>query len=446
MDRFIKILRIVLIVFIITWVMIWYTGLALKKTERERNLIERALVAFSEAPELAKRYLKEKNDYLEKPILHDAQLGLLGNLKGVSCLNDTYYLLHYRYLGKNSGEVWLQNIINGEIAWRWIIPLKEVMGDVKSMDRDFTELFEKHNILTHFDHYISRNITDINIHSPIMTPDSGLIFNLVLGYAYKLDKNSNLLWKSEKLSHHSIELDQAGNVWTCSVDPDNAIAHHNGFRDDAILCLNPDGSEKHFYSLTDIFIHNNLFKRLIVSAQSLHEAGGYDPFHINDVLPVDRDGPYWKSGDLFISLRHQSMVALYRPDSDSIIWYQKGPWLTQHDINILNDSVISVFNNNAYFAGMLEKWSNIALYNFASGTTSFMADGVFNSHSNGRQTLIGNGSLIIEETDRSKYMVLDSAGKLQCKFYIPYYSDSTKAQYPGWSRVYMKSGEYFVEQ
>lgn len=428
------------------WVMLWYSVNAVNKLARERNWIERTLVTFSEAPEQAKRYLKEKNDYLEKPIRHDDQLHLLGDLKGASCLDESYYLLHYRYLGHRKGEVWLQNIRNGEIAWRWSMPLAEIMHDVEQMDRELSGRFKAGKLINHFDHYISQNIRDINVHSPIMTSDSGLIFNLVLGKVYKLDKNSNLIWKSDKLSHHSIELDEAGNIWTCSVDPDNVVANQIGFRDDAILCLNPDGTEKHFYSLTDIFMHNNLFKRLIVSTQSLHEAGGYDPFHINDVLPVETDGPYWEAGDLFLSLRHQSMIALYRPGNDSIVWQQKGPWLTQHDIQILSDSVISVFNNNAYFSGMLEKWSNIACYHFATGKTTFKAEGIFNSHSNGRQTLTSDGYLIIEETDRSKYMVLDSTGNLQCKFYIPYYSDSTKAQYPGWSRVYIQSGEHFIEQ
>ena len=92
-------------------------------------------------------------------------------------------------------------------------------------------------------------------------------------------------------------------------------------------------------------------------------------------------------GDLFFSLRHQSMLVLYRPATDSIIWYQKGPWLTQHDINIVNDSLITVFNNNAFFNQVLERSSNIAAYNFASGEPTFLYEGIFDSHSNGRQTL-----------------------------------------------------------
>ena len=49
-----------------------------------------------------------------------------------------------------------------------------------------------------------------------------------------------------------------------------------------------------------------------------------DPIHLNDIQPVDFDGEYWKKGDVFLSLRHQSMVLLYRPSTNKIIWKGTG--------------------------------------------------------------------------------------------------------------------------
>ena len=51
-------------------------------------------------------------------------------------------------------------------------------------------------------------------------------------------------------------------------------------------------------------------------------AGGYldDGLHLNDIQPALTDSPYWKKGDLFLSLRHKSLILLYRPSTGKIIW------------------------------------------------------------------------------------------------------------------------------
>ena len=72
-----------------------------------------------------------------------------------------------------------------------------------------------------------------------------------------------------------------------------------------------------------------------------------DPIHLNDIQPVNFDGNYWKKGDIFLSLRSQSMVILYRPSTNKIIWKGTGPFFHQHDVNILDEHRISIFNNNS---------------------------------------------------------------------------------------------------
>ena len=92
-----------------------------------------------------------------------------------------------------------------------------------------------------------------------------------------------------------------------------------------------------------------------------------DPIHLNDIQPVDFDGEFWKKGDLFLSLRHQSMVLLYRPATNKIIWKGTGPFFHQHDVDILNDHKISVFNNNSkYFVDgdVVDRHNEVIIYNF----------------------------------------------------------------------------------
>ena len=72
-----------------------------------------------------------------------------------------------------------------------------------------------------------------------------------------------------------------------------------------------------------------------------------DPIHIKDIHPAKFDSNHWKKGDLFISLGHQSMIILFRPSTQQIIWKLSKEIFHQHDVNILNSHEISIFNNNS---------------------------------------------------------------------------------------------------
>ena len=48
-----------------------------------------------------------------------------------------------------------------------------------------------------------------------------------------------------------------------------------------------------------------------------------------------------------MSLRHQSMVLLYRPSTNVIVWKGVGPFFHQHDVDILDEHKIAIFNNNS---------------------------------------------------------------------------------------------------
>ena len=56
-----------------------------------------------------------------------------------------------------------------------------------------------------------------------------------------------------------------------------------------------------------------------------------------------------EKGDLFLSLRSQNMIILYRLSTNKIISHITGPFSNQHDVDIISDKEISIFNNNIYF-------------------------------------------------------------------------------------------------
>lgn len=158
----------------------------------------------------------------------------------------------------------------------------------------------------------------------------------------------------------------------------------------------------------------------------LFTAGGYlrDGLHLNDIQPALTDSAYWKKGDLFLSLRHKSLIIQYRPSTGKIIWMKQGPWLAQHDVDILDDHRIAVFNNNAYERGKgwwIDGASEVTVYDFATDTATnpyhdtLLAENV-TSLTEGLFDMTSSGHVVIEEENRGRILILDPAGKLVASY------------------------------
>ena len=85
------------------------------------------------------------------------------------------------------------------------------------------------------------------------------------------------------------------------------LVSEGGFTDDAIVKLSPKGDILFEKSVSQIFIENGL-EYLIFSIGGDGRNLDIDPIHLNDIQPVNFDSDFWKSGDVFLSLRNQSMV------------------------------------------------------------------------------------------------------------------------------------------
>ena len=70
-----------------------------------------------------------------------------------------------------------------------------------------------------------------------------------------------------------------------------------------------------------------------------------NPIHLNDIQPVNEDSNFWIKGDVFLSLRNQSMILLYRHSTNKIIWKGVGHTYYQHDVDILNQIMYEAFRN-----------------------------------------------------------------------------------------------------
>jgi hypothetical protein len=265
---------------------------------------------------------------------------------------------------------------------------------------------------------------------PEITLNGELIFQNNERLLFKTNFNSETLWvNTESLYHHSINTDLEGNIYACgTMNPSTkkvsqyiqSFQYLNPdeiFNDDAIIILNKDGKIIYKKSVTEILIENGYADK-IFNEKNLNIL---DPVHLNDIQPVLKDTPYFKKGDLFLSLRALNMVILYRPSTNKIIKEIKNFLKSQHDVDILDDKRISIFNNNVKLdvnSKTKDETNNqIVIYNFESDGYSIKFQDTFvenkiNTITAGLVDFLEDDSAMVEDTNNNRIFYLNSNGEV----------------------------------
>ena len=269
---------------------------------------------------------------------------------------------------------------------------------------------------------------------PMLTPGGGIIFHSTSPLV-SIDRCSKIEWTIDGIFHHSIERGPDGNYWVGYRYPKSPRPDVSPqFNDEALAQVSPEGKLLKLIAVRDILKNNNLLR--------LIEPYGYsdDPYHLNDIEPVLVDGKFWKVGDLFLSFRSFSGLALFRPKTGRVLWLRQGLTLAQHDIQILDDHRIAVFDNNARpgWPSLVVNGSNrIMLYDFTDNKISHPFDTVLAkarvaTPHQGRQIILANGDTVIEETEHARILRLAPDGTVRWR-YVSAKADGARTKL-SWSR------------
>ena len=354
---------------------------------------------------------------------------LLGGFNGTPNSSESYLLLS-RYDGDlKEGIVDLIDLTNFKVLHTWNPDIDKFNKSVEKVD-EFKFLNR------------DRNNSRYLLKHPIIVEDGGLVYKHS-SPLIKIDACSNLIFQNTHDEfHHSIEKDIEGNLWVPSrMYPQFLGVEKVGrdkYADDTIVKLSPDGDILFEKSISQIFIDNGLEYLLFALG---NKRLNLDPIHLNDIQPVDFDGEFWKKGDVFLSMRNQSMVALYRPSTNKIIWKGNGPFFHQHDVDILNDHTISVFNNNSkdFSDGRVVDGNNeVIIYNFKNNEYSFyfndsLIKNDVRTTTQGTSQILPNGDLFVEETNFGRSLYFDSDGSLRWTHLNR--AQNGKVYYVSWSRM-----------
>ncbi len=290
----------------------------------------------------------------------------------------------------------LIRISDGKQIRKWIV-------DVQHLIKKYCTIID-HNESTKL------NIKNAVLQHAYITENGSLIFALN-GY-FKFDKNSKMIWSTRILSHHSLERDSLGNFWGCATEIHSKNAEKYGMYDDFIVKVSEKtGKILYKKSVFDLLMENEYNRALLFNNTSVSpDSRLSDYIHLNDVQPVYQDSKFWKKGDLFLSLRNQNLIVLYRPSTNKILWSKCGPWLKQHDVIVIDSNQIGVFGNNALAQNFKETSkafidaTNIEyIYDFSTDKLSTPYSYLFQSTTirtdiQGRAEILPHGNIFVEET------------------------------------------------
>lgn len=290
--------------------------------------------------------------------------------------------------------------------------LKEWMPDVAAI-----------NARSHFssaivDLYRDKSVDRMRPMHPMLMANGDLIIhdNTPLS---RIDGCGRPRWVIDGIFHHSLERAADGTLWIpYRLARSNVPGVGAKFADEALAQVDERGKLIRVERLIDILDRNDL--------GGLWRGRPYeeDPFHLNDIQPVLTSGPYWQKGDVILSLRNMSMIALYRPSTGRILWSRAGPWSAQHDVSILDDHRIMVFDNHVrwgYSGRRVDGNSRLLIYDFATDKVSSPLAATFarrdiRTATQGRATPLANGDILVEETERGRLMRIAPDGSLRWRY------------------------------
>lgn len=256
---------------------------------------------------------------------------------------------------------------------------------------------------------------------PMLLKDSSVIFSFFT--LFRVGKDNSILWTNNlRRFHHAIEIDEDSTIWTGSRIYGNKYFNYgkDTLVDDAICALDiKTGKIKYEKSVAEILIENNYMPLLQIKEFES------DAIHLNDIQPVKTSSAYWTKGDLFVSIRHLNTVFLYRPSINKVLWLKTGPWLAQHDVDVVDDHTIMIFGNDLLRTNkksfLVNGHNDIYFYDFKKDSvykpyTDIMKRLNISTHTQGRCDLLPNGDLFVDETDEGELYIIDKKD-LKMKYY-----------------------------
>lgn len=186
------------------------------------------------------------------------------------------------------------------------------------------------------------------VHGSFLMPNGDIVFNIEYLGLVRMNACADILWKLPYRTHHSVDRDDDGNFWVSGLIWRESRVYgyvhiKPPFVDETMLKVSPDGE-----ILDEVFLVKEMYASGYADMFADIKAI-YDFTHMNDVeiLGADMADAFsiFEAGDIMVSLRHLSLVAVFDGDTRQVKWHFRHPMIHQHDPDFEADGFITIFDN-----------------------------------------------------------------------------------------------------
>ena len=306
------------------------------------------------------------------------------------------------------------------------------------------ELFTK--IKSENNEKLKEYITDDNfaLRSTFLTEDMNFIAlttgNIIVKFSPAI---SDTVWFNDEYNfHHTFYVNEVEKyIWAIGCSKNSKLDKKyltKNFCDDSIIKIDLNtGKIVEEISVTQIMIQAGLSNHLFIGRL---DKPTDDPLHINDVEEVISNTSFTDKGNLFVSVGHTNMILLINPYTKKILWKLQDKLFHQHDIDIINDDEIAIFNNNRIVTNKNKVYKNneIFVYNFKNNQLSSPYDSILNKNnvrtvSQGLMEITKYG-IFVEEQNYGRYIFFEKNGNVIFEYLNKSNIDSNVYQVH-WSRL-----------
>jgi len=235
----------------------------------------------------------------------------------------------------------------------------------------------------------------------------------------KVDKDSRLLWAHDGGEHHDLEVMEDGTIYalTRKAHVVREIARLP-ILEDFVTILDPQGNVIREVSILAAFA-NSAFAP---APEARNRPARGDLFHTNAIEVLDGSLanriPAFSRGNVLLSMRQLSSIAVLDMSTEQIVWVSSGMWLEQHDPKVLDNGNIMLFDNKGD-----DGKSKIVEFDPVTLELEWAYRGthecVFFTMMCGASHRLPNGNTIISESDYGRAFEVTPSGEIVWEFLNP---------------------------
>lgn len=181
-----------------------------------------------------------------------------------------------------------------------------------------------------------------------------------MGARSKLDKDSNIVWRLPRNTHHDVHVTEDGTIFipafTYHTEPVSdfevvvatSIASaiwSSPLEEDLVLEVSPAGEVLSEFSVFRALQRSD-FKGLL---SLKYKKTSVAPTHLNDIEVVTEawaaHHPFVEAGDIIVSLRNMNTVAAIDRETKTVKWAMTGNFVRQHDPDLLPNGNLLLYDN-----------------------------------------------------------------------------------------------------